>query len=156
MRKIYEIICNLGAILLVVLFLFWWIIVPVILIIGSFIDWEYYIIPMTKFFKENIYLILAIISIITAAWVFVAYKPHPAEAHVEAYKKGAITRKKAVELVASTMYVPSKKIPLAIQSKIMTKRITALNRRIKAETEFIEDLVKYLRVESIVKERKTK
>lgn len=93
--------------------------------------------------------LLGIGSLAVAIFVFIYFKPHQAEKHFESYKKGEITKKQAVEKIVDTMYKPGiDKIPPVYQSKIIEKRINALRKRIKTETSFIEDLIKYIKTRS--------
>jgi hypothetical protein len=89
---------------------------------------------------------------VAAAYVFIFYKPHPATRHIRSYKKGKISRREAIEKISSTLYDHKKeKIPSAISSKIIEKRVQALRKRIKAEEGLLEDSVEYLKAKSRMK-----
>lgn len=98
--------------------------------------------PFFLFLKGNGFLILGITFLILALLVYLYLKPHPAQKHIEAYKKGKISRHAAVERVAASMYNWRKEgIPSAYQSRIMVRRIAALTKRIKAEKTFVDEVI---------------
>jgi uncharacterized membrane protein len=102
-----------------------------------------------SFLGSNIFMVVGFICFGLAVFVFFYLKPHPAEKHFNSYKEGKISRAKAIELISDEMYDSQRdNIPLAYKSKILEKRIQALRKRIKSETEFMEDLIRYLRRKS--------
>lgn len=101
------------------------------------------------FLWDNIFAVLGIICFGLAVYIFIFYKPHPAEKHIKSYKKGEISRGEAIEKISSTLYNPKKEnIPSSISSKIIEKRVQALRKRVKAETGLLEDSIKYFKTKS--------
>lgn len=105
--------------------------------------------PLFTFLANNIFAIAGLACFGLAVYVYIFYKPHPATRCIKSYKEGKITRGEAIEKIANTMYNPARdKIPSAYQSKILEKRINALRGRVKAETELMEDVIKYIKTKS--------
>ena len=101
------------------------------------------------FMDENIFLICSILSFAMGLFVFYFLKPHPAEKHLDSYKKGQITRRMAVESVARTMYKREREgIPRVSKSRGLERRLKALRRRLNVETGFMEDLIKYMKTKA--------
>jgi len=97
------------------------------------------------FCGQNILSFCGLGCFVLALFVFVYFKPHPAEKHFKLYKTGKLARGQAIKKIGDTMYSPKQgKTPLAYQSKILEKRINALKKRVKAETSFLEELTKYI------------
>ena len=118
--------------------------------------------PKGKFFytTSNYFSILVSISFIIALGFFIYYSicfylyavvPHPAKKHFRAFKKGEITRQEAKDKIADTMYKPKAgEVPSVYQSRVLEKRIQVLGRRVRAEKEFIEELIDYMKKRSLL------
>lgn len=105
--------------------------------------------PFLFFLWKNFFAIAGLILLGLAVYIFIFYKPHPAEKHIKSYKKGKISRGEAIEKISSTLYNPRKEnIPSSISSKIIEKRVQALRRRVKAETGLLEDSIEYFKTKS--------
>jgi len=135
----FVILCVVGAIAFVLCFIIdlgEWLIVAFPGIAWAFLD-------------KNVFKLLAIGCFGLGIYVFIYYKPHSATRYFKAYKKGIISRGEAIEQISNKMYSPKRdKIPPAYQSKILEKRIQSLKKRVNAETEFMEDLIKYIKTKS--------
>ncbi len=105
-----------------------------------------------RFIFNNIYFFCCAGCIALAIYISIFLKPHPADKEIRAYKKGEITRQVAIERVAETMYSPQKEgIPPIYKSKIIENRLQALRKRVRAETDFMNDLTNYLKTKSRMK-----
>jgi hypothetical protein len=103
------------------------------------------------FIFSNYYLLGGLGLLVMAIFVYTYFKPHPAEKHFIAYKKGDLSRPQAIEKIASTMYHPWRDhLPSTYQSRIMTKRVEALRKRVTAEADFMEELIRYIKAKSMI------
>jgi hypothetical protein len=103
------------------------------------------------FISSNGYLFGGLALLLTAIFVYTYFKPHPAEKHFIAYKNGELTRPQAIEKIAGTMHHPWRdRLPSAYQSRILTKRLEALRKRVKAERDFMEELMRYIKAKSMI------
>jgi hypothetical protein len=101
------------------------------------------------FIEEYFFLFCAVLSLILAGLAYLYFKPHPASKHFDAYKKDLITREQAIEKIANTMYNYRRdRLPSVRKSKSMERRIRWLRKRIKAEEEFINDLISYMKTKA--------
>lgn len=108
-----------------------------------------YLEPSFVFIGDNIYIILGFTSFTCAAYFFFYYKPHPVEKYLKSYKKGELPQAIAVEKVADAMYNPERDhIQPAYRSKYMEKRIKMLTKRIKAEEEFMQEVIAHIKTRS--------
>jgi hypothetical protein len=127
-------------------------IIAICVSIGEAIDdFSHAMRPYMQYLKDHLYLFGGIAFSAAALFVLIYYKPHPVEKHLEAYKQGKLTRAETVEKVLGTMSVnryPIGKVPSATISKIMEKRVRAANRRVKAERELIEELIRYMKAKA--------
>jgi uncharacterized membrane protein len=140
-----------------------WVIIVIILVFAaiSFItdkldDWFFENSPffhsIWSFIGDNFFLFCAFSSLALAGFVFVYFRPHPAEKHFSAYKKDLINRDQAIERIANTMYDYRRdKLPSVRKSRSLERRVQALRRRVKAEEAFINDLINYMRAKARVK-----
>lgn len=105
--------------------------------------------PFWFFLWNNIFIILSLISFCAAGWIFIYYKSHPAQKHFLSYKTGKITRHQAIEKIGSTFYNFKKEgIPSFVKTKILTKRLEYLQKRVRMENDFMEDLIRYIKTKS--------
>jgi hypothetical protein len=75
--------------------------------------------------------------------------PHPIEKHIKAVKKRKMEPGQALERISSTMYDLEKEgIPADWRSKNWRKRIEALTQRVKAEDEFMNQVINLLKTRS--------
>ena len=113
-------------------------------------DWWFVTGPrLAAFFGAYGFLLAAGVCLALLGVVILYFKPHPAEKHFVAYKKNEISRQQAIERIVGTLYNwRSGGVPPAWKSKIMEKRIHWLNRRVKAEEEFINNLISYMRTKN--------
>jgi len=103
------------------------------------------------FIVSNYYLLGGLAFSLTAVFIYTYFKPHPAEKHFIAYRHGDLTRPQAIEKIAGTMYHPWRdRLPSAYQSRIMTRRMEALRKRVKAEADFMEELIRYIKAKSMI------
>lgn len=109
-------------------------------------DLYYAVTPLFYFLGQNIYALAGLFCFGLAVFIFVYYRPHPAEKYLNSYKKGRIQRNEAIALISETMYNPIRdKIPTPYQSKTMQKRLNALRKRIMTESGFINELDQYIK-----------
>jgi hypothetical protein len=114
-------------------------------------DFFYATSPFWHFCGDNIFLLFAFALLFLAGLSYIYFKPHPAENHFKSYKKGEITRRQAIEDIATTMYNPKRNgIPPVYKSKSIERRIQALRKRVRAEADFIEELIRYLKAKSML------
>ena len=114
-------------------------------------DFFIYTSSFWAFLGNNIFAFFALLFLFLAVIVLIYFKPHPAEKYFKSYKKGEITRRQAIEDIANTMYnSKTDHVPPAYKSKMLEKRISALRKRVKAETEFIEQLIGYMKTRSMI------
>jgi hypothetical protein len=105
--------------------------------------------PVWVLISENYFLIGGLLLWAAAIFIWVYFKPHPAKKYIEAYKSGRVTRRVAIEKIANTMYNPLRdNIPSVQQNKSLERRLKALRSRVNIETEFMEDLIKYMRTKA--------
>ena len=128
-----------------------------ILVFCYFIAWLFEIIenffifmqPLWGFIGDNFFFAMAVILWVFAIFVFIYFKPHPAEKHFIAYKNNQISRQTAIRKISSTMYNPRRDgLSSRRKSKIYERRIKALRKRVNAEKDFIDDLRHYMRAKS--------
>jgi hypothetical protein len=105
-------------------------------------DALYAIAPSFSFLRGQWFLILGITCLVLALVVYAYFKPHPAQKHIEAYKKGKIPRQLAIAKVASTFYNPRLDgMPSQRKSARLEKKIMALHKRVKAEQTFVDEVI---------------
>jgi hypothetical protein len=100
---------------------------------------------------DNIYLIGGLAALIVSAYILIYFKPHPAEKEFEKYQRGLISREAAIKNIANTMYNYKRdNIPSVRTNKKTERQLNALRKRVKAETQFINDLREYIKAKERV------
>jgi len=134
-----EIILFIIAIALLVAFLEW-----LGQLIGSFFDAV--IVPPVLFVWGNIWLLLGVSSLLASIYYLIVYKPLQAEKLFQKYKDGLLSREEAIEKIADTFYNPVVEgLPSSISTQVRTKRVAALRKRLRAETELMDEIYKNIR-----------
>lgn len=115
-------------------------------------DLFYLLLPFFVFIGNKIFLVLALFFFGAAAFVYLYFKPHPAEKYIKKYQEGKISRGVAVEKIVGTLYSHNDylqdRIPSVYQSRIVERRLNALKKRVKVENEFMEEIIRYMKIKS--------
>lgn len=103
------------------------------------------------FTKDNIYAISGVLVLIFALCAWEYLREHPFEIIFKEYKAGIIKREVAVKRIVNSMYNYERDpIPSAFRSKLMERRLKAHGRRVRAETEFMNDVREYMKARARV------
>lgn len=136
----FELVCFLLIIAALVELLKW----LCTLVEMFFAGIAYYFIIFGHFLEKNYWMILGISCLVASVLYLIYNKPHRWERIYKQYKKGLITRNQALMRIGDTMYDPYSPLPSATSSRVNEKRINALSKRLRAETEFVQDLKEYI------------
>ncbi len=91
----------------------------------------------------------AYVLFLTYIFLYHLFIPHPAEKILLAVQSGKIPRKEAFSKIDAALYdFTAEGIPVKWKSDMWRKRIEALTKRVKAEDDFMKELIQYIKTKS--------
>ena len=110
--------------------------------------WLYqnYIYPFYQLIENEFFLYCSGLCFALGFLILFFVKPHPGERIIVKYHKGRISSEQAANALTKTVYnIHSKFLPSAFISRIHTKRLSALNKKIKSETNLMRSFTENIR-----------
>jgi len=92
---------------------------------------------------------LAYVLFLTFVFLYYLFVPHPIEKVLLAVKSGKMERQEAFSEIDAALYdLERDGVPVKWKSDVWRKRIEALTKRVKAEDDFMKELIQYIKTKS--------